>query len=489
LAGGSKSKKMTTKPNDKVIDSLKQSLGGLTSPVTVADAAQRSGLSLEAVKTGLNYLVFEYRGTLLATSQGELLYAFPTGFKKPWEQQEKIAAFWAKTKKIGIGILKFLVRAWITIVMLGYVVIFALILLGLTFAKSSDRDEDHGLSSSLMFHSLLRLILDSLFWTFHPFSPFYVGHDPYYDHMPKRKKTPFYEKVNRFFFGPEEKRMDEQEIVKLALQEIRAQKGRIGLLDLMRVTGLSKEEADPFMAKLMLSHDGDVSVSEEGGIIYEFPSIRKTALLEPVFSPPPIWQKREVLPQFTGNDISANVLIAGLNGFNLMMSTVAIANGWTIEKLRFMFSVASVRAPHNLSLTMPEGTPLLLGWIPLAFSLALFFIPITRGFFRGRKKKEIDAKNGKRGLIRAILSKLGFGGIPEDTLRKGWVELAQAKPDNREFTREIIKLGGELELNEKDKPIYRFRAIEAELKALDAARHRAKSSESSVGNVIFNSAN
>ncbi len=109
------------------------------------------------------------------------------------------------------------------------------------------------------------------FGHFTRFPPFYIGHDPYYDHYaPKKKKAPFYERVNRFFFGPEEKPIDEKEFIKLVLQEIRAKKGRIGLLDVMRVTGFSKEKADPFMAKLMLNYDGDVSVSEEGGIIYEF---------------------------------------------------------------------------------------------------------------------------------------------------------------------------------------------------------------------------
>ena len=61
------------------------------------------------------------------------------------------------------------------------------------------------------------------------------------------------------------------------LAEIRAQKGRIGLADVMRVTGLPREEADPLMARLMLDYEGDVEVSEEGGIIYRFEALRKTA--------------------------------------------------------------------------------------------------------------------------------------------------------------------------------------------------------------------
>ncbi len=480
---------MTIKPSEKIIENLKSSLKGISGAVTVADAATKSGISLHETKGGLNSLIAEYRGALSVTSSGELLYSFPTGFSKPWEQQEMLSAFWQKFKKASLGVLKFFVRAWITIVMLGYVVIFALIILALTFSKSSDRDEGHSsLSSTLMFHTLIRMIIDSLFWTFHPFSPFYVGVDPYYRQYGQAPKMPFYEKVNRFFFGPEEKIVSEEELVKLALKEIRANSGRIGLLDLMRVTGLSKEEADPFMARLMLNHEGDVIVSEEGGIIYEFKAMRKSALTESVSSPPPIWQKREKMPPFTGNQTSSNLFIAGLNGFNLVMSLVAIANGWTIEKFRYMFTIASSNLPPELIPPPPEGVPLLLGYIPLIFSSALFFIPIFRAMFRGQKKKEIDAKNGKRGLIRAILNKLGLGGIKEETLRQSWAELAQAEPNESEFTREIIRLGGEFELNDQSKPIYRFRAIEAELAALEKARHKASSSESSVGDIIFSSA-
>lgn len=477
------------KPSDKVISRLKDALASIKSPITVADASVKSGLSLYEAKEGLNSLIADYRGTLLATADGELLYAFPTGFAKPWEQKEKLALLWTKIKKAAFGVLKFVVRAWITIVMLGYVVIFALILIALTFSKSSDRDEGHSFSSSLMFHILLRSIIDSLFWTFHPFSPFYAGHDPYFEHHPqKKKRMPFYEKVNRFFFGPEEKPQDEEELVKIALQEIRAQKGRIGLLDLMRVTGLSKDEADPFMAKLMLNYEGDVSVSKDGGIIYEFPAIRKSALSENIPSPSPIWQKRETLLAFTGNTPGSNMLIAALNGFNLLMSGVAIANGWTIEKLKYIFYVASSRLPTELLPPAPEGTPLLLGWIPFIFSSLLFLIPIMRALSRGKKKREIEAKNGKRGLIRVILSKLGLAGIKEEVLRQGWTEQARAEPDPKVLTREVIKLGGELELNKDDAPVYRFKAIEAELSALQAARLRASKNETMVSDVIFSSA-
>lgn len=477
---------MTTTPREHIITTLKQGLGTLSAPITLADASVKTGLSLHDAKSGLNFLLAEYRGHLAATAEGELLYSFPTGFSKPWEVREQFEEFMAKAKKIGLGVLKFVVRAWITIVMVAYVVIFALILIALTFSKSSDKEENHSLSGTLMFHALFRAVLDSLFWTFHPFSPFYIGQDNYYGYQ-RPKKAPFYERVNRFFFGPEEKPTSKEELTQLALQEIRAQKGRIGILDLMRVTGLSKEEADHFMASLMLNYDGDVTVAENGGIIYEFLTMRKTALNESTPSPRPIWEKREVIAPFTGNDAGSNMLIAGLNGFNLIMSSIAITNHWTIEKFQYIFSAASQKIPLHALPPPPEGTSLLLGWVPFMFSLTLFAIPAMRALNRGKKRQEIQIKNGKRGLIRAILTKLGFGGIKEETLKNSWEETALVKPDDKVFTREVVKLGGELELNSHDVPLYRFKAIEAEMGALKVARSAASNQEAHIGEVVFSS--
>lgn len=476
---------MTTTPNEKLVASLKNAIINIKTPITVADASLKSGLSLHETKSILNFLLAEYRGHLKATSDGELLYSFPTGFSKPWAQKEYFFEVWSKIKKLGIGVLKFLTRAWITIVMVGYVVIFALILLAITFSKSSDRDDNSSHSSGLMFHALLRLVLDSLFWTFHPFSPFYIGHDHYHNQY-RAKKAPFYERVNRFFFGPEVKVMDEQELSKLALQEIRAQKGRIGLLDLMKVTGLPKEKADPFMAKLMLDYDGDVKVSLSGGIIYEFPSMRKTALNELTLSPTPIWEKKEVMPPFTGNDTSSNLLIAGLNGFNLLMSIIAINNGWSIAKLKYILHMASTKIPPELY-TAPMDTPIILGWLPFFFSLGLFLIPSVRLLNRGKKQQEINIKNGSRGLIKTILTKFSKAGIKEEALAKGWEEIAAIKPKDKELTQEIVKLGGECYINDQNEAVYKFNDIEEEITALKQSRSQAKDQEANIGQVIFSS--
>ena len=245
-------------------------------PVTVADAAAASGLALRDAERGLNWLTSTYRGHLRVTEEGQLLFLYPYGFTKPWETRDAIAdAARAVARALG-GVARFVVRAWLTIAIFAYAGAFLAILLGLTLARqgSSSRDDFPG---SALLYVVFRVLADALFWTFHPFSPVYVGAfadadaNAYSQRRARRaekNKVPFYEKVNRFVFGPTEAPPDPRAMERRVLAEIRAQKGRIGLGDVMRVTGLPREEADPMMARLMLDYDGDVDVSEGGGITY-----------------------------------------------------------------------------------------------------------------------------------------------------------------------------------------------------------------------------
>src|SRR5262249_20858110 len=162
----------------------------------------------------------------------------------------------------------------------------------------------------------------------HPFSPFsYYAYDRRAWAAPNpraKRRDPneprFYERVNRFFFGPDAPPRDPRELEKRVLAEIRAQKGRIGIACVLRVTGLSRDEADPLMAHLMLDYEGTVDVSDAGGIIYRFESVRKTVERAGVDAPrpKPIWAERERLAPLTGNRVGTNLAIAGLNAFNLL---------------------------------------------------------------------------------------------------------------------------------------------------------------------------
>ncbi len=461
---------------------LEKSITNPRQNLTIADGAAASGLALRNAEIGLHFLIAEYRGHLSATENGELLFCFPYGFAKPWEKIEALQAFWQKVKKGLLGVAKFVVRAWITVVMVAYVAAFAAILIALMFAKSSDRDDrDRGSSfgGNFMFYALMRAVMDSLFWTFHPFSPYNVSYDPYYRRN-MQPKIPFYERVNRFFFGPEKPPVDPLEMQRRVLAEIRVQRGRVGLADVMKVTGLPRDRADPLMSRLMLDYDGEVSVSESGGVTYAFPELRKTVQNDREYAPEPIWARKETVMPLTGNPAGSNVLIAALNGFNWVMSLVAISGGWTIANLKLLLFYGVV---------VRTGDPaILLGWVPFIFSSALFALPIFRALNKDREKTRVARENGRRGLLFAVLNRLTRRGVREETLKTAWTQAAGVQPKEKELVAEVVKLGGELEVDENGGTQYRFKDLELELSALQTERSQARESEKDVGQVVFSSA-
>ena len=483
---------------------LRSSLKTPKTPLTLADAAAESGLPLRDVERGLHQLTSEYRGHLRVTDDGDLLFLFPYGFEKPWETRDAVARFFDKAGATLMGVARFVVRAWLTIAIIGYALIFLAIVVGLMFAQQGGNNSRRGGGNfgGAIGYMFLRLVTDALFWTFHPFSPLNYG---YYDNRafalgggraPARKKdeTPFYEKVNRFVFGPAMPRTDPLETERLLLAEIRAQKGRIGLADVMRVTGLPREEADPKMARLMLDYDGEVDVSEEGGITYTFAELRKSAEEHPFVRPPPIWTKPSRLPPLTGNPGGSNFLVAALNAFNLLMSSVAFSANLTLARLNDMFFVPHPRGLPYIPIPY-DGVPVALGLVPLVFSLLIFALPIGRAILRPLRARAVAKENGRRQVLREVVTRVErHEEVPEKALADAWTRATGAPPDDKELTRIVTALGGDvdLEANERDGQPgvrYRFVDLETEASALEEERELAPDAEARLAPVIFRSDN
>jgi hypothetical protein len=454
-----------------VAETIKKAVPKANGPFTIADISARSGLALRDAERGLQYLVSEYRGHLAVTEKGELLFQFPSGFTKPWEKIEGLSRLWMRAKKGLLTVAKFVVRAWISIVIIAYVAIFALILLALMFGRRSDDDDrGHSHDGGFAFAMLTRLVLDSLFWTFHPLEPY----------QPKRKSdAPFYERVNRYFFGPEDPPQDPNAMSKKMLALIRAKRGRIGMSDIIKVTGMTPQESDPLLARLMLDYDGEVTVSKSGSLVYTFREIRKTVQNTYVPEPAPFWSVRERVKPLTGNTGGTNFLITALNGFNLVMSAFMISQHFTIEKLMFILSGAT------RGTLAPSGTPLVLGYVPFVFSALLFMFPISRWLSKPSEQRRVNMQNGRRGLLFAVFNRLTNRGVSEHAIKTAWEQISKSPADDKAIVKEIVRLGGDVEISEDGKMMFRFKQLENELLDLHQEREQAKESEAQVGPVVF----
>jgi hypothetical protein len=469
-----------------------------SAPMTVADAAAKTGLALRDAETGLKWLSTEYRGQLRVTAEGQLVHVFPHGFAKPWEGADARRRTMKALGRGLMGVLRFVVRAWVAIVLVGYAAIFVALILAMTFARQgNDSRRSDDLPGGALAYAFFRVLGDALFWTFHPWSPFSVysasggwgGYQArrFAPRRPAGPRVPLYERVNRFFFGPPAPPDDPLETPRRVLAAIRAGKGRIGLADVMRATGLPREEADPMMARLMLDYDGDVGVSEEGGIFYSFPALRKTAeagadaARASVPAPPPAawdWGPKPLQP-LTGNSAGANVGIAALNAFNLFMGFWAIGNGLTLERVVHLFD----RVPQPV---FDTGLPVALGVVPLVFSALLFVVPIGRAVARPFKRRGETEERGRLAVLRAVLDRLRSKQPMTDRVAAAAWRGATGKPaEPKRLDRELIALGGDVAIEPTGETRWRFADLETEAAAVAAERDAAAEEEARLGDIVY----
>jgi hypothetical protein len=480
----------------RAAEALRAHLDG-RQPVTVADAAAKTGLALRDAESGLNWLSKEFRGQLRVTGDGVLVHVFPHGFTKPWERSDALRAVGRRAGRLLMSAVRFVVRAWVTIVLVGYALLFVALMLAMLASRGNDRREG-GDSLGGLGYALWRVLSDALFWTFHPWSPFSVYSYPAYEYGPsygagwgmtharpapprrqEAPKVPLYERVNRFFFGPPAPPEDPMENERRILAAIRAGKGRIGLADVMRVTGLPRHEADPLMAKLMLDYEGDVAVSEEGGIFYRFPEIRRTAGETREAEPAPAWARSRAPEPFTGNSAGVNLAVILLNGFNLLGGAWAIENGMTLERVSHLFD----RVPYHVVNT---GTPILLGVIPLVFSALLFLVPAARAFARPWKLRRAADERGRLAVLRVVLERLrAKQPVTDAGAADAWRVAAGATPERKRVDRELVALGGDVAIEPDGRTRWRFPDLETEAAAVEAERQAAGEDEARLGPVVY----
>ena len=473
----------TPQPNSaKTLEKvLRSDRGG---QLTVADAAAKAGIPLRDAEDGLRWLAAEFGGHLAATEKGEILYSFPQGLQRAPETR-----LWRRVSRgiaravVGVG--RFIVRAWVSVVMVGYALAFLVLLIALS--ARSDRDEGPGEAIGVVF----RIIAEALFWTFHPFSPVYLRHEPDWMHGRRRRaqpKVPFYERVNRFVFGPPKPERNLQEEEQKVIAALRGNKGRVVPADVMRVTGLPREEAERLLLRLMVDYQGDIEVADSGAIVYKFAEIRQTARGEDRLPPPsPAWNQLSTLLPLTGNSAGSNFLFVLINGFNLIASTYVLANGLTLERIALMISQMQERNP--IPLPPPEGLPLAFGAIPFAFSLALFVLPLLRALRRPAEARKVARENGWKGVLRHVLTgRRGRVELSRDELARAWLAAGGKNPSDNELRDAVRALGGDVDLNEQTgQLVYKFDEVEAEVQATEAGRAAASDEEARPGEVVFSS--
>lgn len=430
-----------------MIDALR----GRGARFTRADAIVASGLPDAQAERALTLLLKEYRSHLSATDSGELLYEFDPSFVR------RDAVTWRERgAAVGRALWKgfsFLFKITIVATLVGYFALFVAMMVAFLFARSSaSDDDDRGFG------------LDGLLW--------FWGWDTGAAAAGRRRarlnarsaRQPFYKRVFAFVFGPPVPAVDPLQEEKQIVAYIRAGRGRIAAVDLVRLMGWSFPRADEETTRLMANYGGEPEVTEDGVIVYSFKELRKTAEgLADARPPESAWLRVEPAPPLTGNEAGTNALIVFFNGFNLL------APLWIVPAFEM-----------KMHISLANWQVALHGF-PMAFSTLFFGIPAARWMKARLAARRRRLREARHQLLRRIFA----GGGPR--VRD---DLAPTPALGAVLDGELVSLGGDVapEPDNQGRVQYTFPRIERETAAVALARQRAQPIEREAGAVVFSSA-
>ena len=445
---------------------------------TQTEASTATGLSLDATKDALEALIEKYVCRLQVTENGDLIYDFGTrprrrGAKSIGELLE-IAGDWL-WKAFTV-----VFKIWIALTLVVYFVVFLAILVAITVAAaSSGKGEGRGRNfagdavsnAARVFFSIFQWSTitghvgyrtDDLGYRFRTFTPKPA--------VLNEKKKSFIASVYDFVFGPPRVELDPLNNEKEVAAYLRDGKGIVAPSELMALAGWNLSEAQAFFTDCLVRFQGEVRVTDEEGAMYgEFDRIVRGVGDMETGQVIRYWDEYEPVYEWTGNTAGRNVLVAGMNGFNLLFSAVLLFN---------YPAILQTLGYDAYSMNVASGPVLALGWVPLVFSLIFFLVPLLRYpriRIQNRRRRE---ENVRKRMYRAIFD---FRGKPVTVDRAA--SAANRAASEEKLDRETVAgwldtlyldLGGNTDVSETAEVVYSFPRITDELNAVERLRRRKR---------------
>ncbi|WP_287127757.1 hypothetical protein [Candidatus Cyanaurora vandensis] len=255
--------------------------------VSVGDIAAEAGLSVIEARRELNLMASQAGGSLQVAETGEIAYQFTPQWRSVLAQKEQNAqwqALWQSTKKT----LLYLGRISFGVMLILSLLIIALALVAISI--STNRDDRDGDGPNVNF--------GGMYWFWYGFSPFdlfYYGRDPEQERRRRYEQgepVGFLEGVFSFLFGDGDPNANLEELRwQQVARTIRSNQGVIAAEQVLPFLDTPTDEREDYMLPVLVKFDGQPQVSEQGGLVYQFPQLQVSAQDTGVLLPPmPTWK-------------------------------------------------------------------------------------------------------------------------------------------------------------------------------------------------------
>ncbi len=443
-------------------------LGGKLTP---QDAATATGITVGEARDALTRLMELYVTRVTHDDQGNILFAFETPLRR--RGTKTAAEKWAEVKDSLWRGFKVFFKIWIGLMVIVYFVVMLVILIAFMVAQSSgDRDNrDDRRGPGNMIGGLLHLMAEGLrfaFWS-KAISGGYAFDDHGYRYRTvdtprgmKTKEKSFIIAIYDLALGPERSPSDPLENEREVATFLRSEQGILTPAEIVALSGGTMEQAEERMADYLVRFNGDPTITDEGVVVGEFESFIGGSAAKAEGRVIPYWEEFEAPYEHSGNSGTRNAIIIGMVLFTMAMGGFLLAAG--LERLAEF-------APFF-------GTgfaAILLGYIPIIFSIIYLGLSLLRLGIARKKEAERLARNRKKKVMRAIFQQ----GLWHATASQIYFSLVST--GDKELKQDqvatilgelVLELRGSVELNEEGEGIYSFERLHREYEAAERLRGR-----------------
>ncbi|MBM3222892.1 MAG: hypothetical protein FJZ47_03685 [Candidatus Tectomicrobia bacterium] len=377
---------MLTHTTQEAVERIEQHLQQGQRHFTLTDAAAMTGLALDETREAMGTLLAKYLCRLQVSEHGDLIYHFGEVLRR---RGEKTFAEWATATANWLWtIFTVIYKAWIAVTLVVYFLVFLVLLIVVIIIasarQSSDRrssDDRRATMPPVDLSALLRLFAHIFQWRTQTASIDYREDQhgyryPHYQPPPaalNTNKKSFMASVYDFVFGPPRVTRDPLANQQEVAAYLRQHKGLLVATELSALAGWTLPQAEAFFTDCLLRYRGDSKITDNAVLYGEFDEIvRSVGTVDPgaiVY----YWDEYEADYELTGNSATHNLIIGLMNAFNLLMAWLVVRHGlvWLREFGRMDPALAALTA-------YAPALHIVLGWVPLVFSLLFFLIPLVR---------------------------------------------------------------------------------------------------------------
>ena len=244
---------------------------------------------------------------------------------------------------------------------------------------------------------VLGRVLEALFYIrlFKPDSRFY-SRSVASEKKRQKPTVPFYRRVFNFVLGPERDN-DPLTAQRRFTAFVRAHEGTVSAADWAAYSGSSFEAAENALTAAALRFRAKVDLTHDGALLYRFDELvlsasvraleyrQRAEKLGATEALVPMWDRPASSAPLTGNSFGWNLWISTLNVFNVLMGVGV------------------------LSAQVPIVATIALGYMPIAFGLFFFGVPIVRLLARAFHLRSRALEDERRNLMKEVFARAMAG--------------------------------------------------------------------------------